>query len=373
MVNCGAMGWSRCPNPRGWGVLGLSLAGCIPAGSFACAEDGECGPQGRCEAVGYCSVPDRNCASGRAYSRYSPRDLAQSCVDEVAGGSSGAAEATGTTEDPDATLGSDSDPAGQTSTSGAASSEASSGDDGLVSDCLAPGRDPAPPVLLYDFCEGMGASVQSITEATFPLEFENGALGDGFEWVEDGLLLNGDTFDATTALRSFEPVFDRLDACIESGEVTVEVWATPLSDSQGGPTGIVAIGTPEPNRPGTNVAISMNPQWKDSGYVAVVSTSESSEVSMPWLGTPLLRPNHLVLVHEAAGVDRLYLDGEEIVMQAHPGDLSSWNPNYDLVLGNKPNYDVRNWQGTYHLVAIYCEALSPSQVMTNFDAGHRPG
>ncbi|MBC8069738.1 MAG: hypothetical protein IAG13_15480 [Deltaproteobacteria bacterium] len=226
------------------------------------------------------------------------------------------------------------------------------------------------PILLYDFCEGAGTSVESITDVKFELLFENGTLGDGFDWVDDGLLLDGHITEAHTALRSYEHAFERFEACRDGGRLTLEVWATPRIDSQGGPTGIAVLGPPPGVADSPNFGLFMNPEWAEPGYVAALRTSTGNG-NMSWHGTPYLQPNHLVLVHDL-GLDSLYLDGEVIATEPHDGDLSSWNPNHDLVLGNRSDNDVRNWQGTYHLVAVYCEALTSAQVMTNFAAGHRP-
>lgn len=336
-------------------------ASCISTGAFVCNQDVECGADGICEESGYCSSLDADCPSGRRWSRYSPSDLAERCVDD---------------ESTDTTAASTSGSMATTTDGGESSSgppireteDGSSEDSGPTSACVPDGRDAIQPVLLYDFCEGQGTSVESITEVKLELVFENGSIGDGFQWVDDGLLLDGDTTEAHTALRSFEPTFERLEGCRRSGEFTLEVWATPLQDSQGGPTGIVTIG--DPVDPEVDAGVFMNPEWEDPGYVATLRTTDG-ESRMEWLGTPYLQPNHLVLVREA-GSTTLYLDGDVLMTTPQAGDLSGWNPNFDVVLGNLSYYDVRNWQGTYHLVAIYCEALTPAQILANYGAGHRP-
>ena len=359
-------------------MIGLALAAglgsgasCIPIGAFACSQDNECGPDGFCEESGYCSALDEACASGRRWSRYAPSDIAGRCVQEgdteleSSGGAATTATAGESTAGP---------PTGGSTGGGEPVRETSSGDGsgtdtGIASACLPPGRDPTEPVLLYDFCEGQGMSVESITDVKLELVFENGTIGDGFAWVQGGLLLDGDPIDAHTALRSFEPTFARLESCRDGGEVTLEVWATPLEDSQGGPTGIVTLG-PAQNGADPDLGLFMNPEWSQPGYVAALRTTDAY-LRMEWPGTPYLQPNHLVLVHEA-GTSTLYLDGEILLTEPHAGDLSGWNPNYDLVVGNLSSYDVRNWRGTFHLVALYCEALDPAQVLANYEAGHRP-
>jgi cysteine-rich repeat protein len=57
----------------------LALA-CIPAGTYACADDAACGA-GTCEVTGFCSRPDRACPSGRRYSDLAGDGLADRCVD----------------------------------------------------------------------------------------------------------------------------------------------------------------------------------------------------------------------------------------------------------------------------------------------------
>ena len=56
-------------------------AGCLRATAFRCERDAECGAAGACEATGYCSVANGQCAgTGRAYSDTAGPDLANTCV-----------------------------------------------------------------------------------------------------------------------------------------------------------------------------------------------------------------------------------------------------------------------------------------------------
>lgn len=361
-------------------TAGAAAAACIPVGVFACTEDAECGAQGSCEPEGYCAGPDEGCDSGRRWSRYAPEAFAGRCVTPggTTDGSSSGSLATslesdsGGTTTITTTLGSASLDGGSGSTA-SSSSSGEGGTTGSTSACVADGRAAVMPLLLYDFCEGEGTSVSSIVGDPFPLDFEDagapGVLGQGFTWVADGLALDGDWQAAHTGLRSREPVFERFGDCRDGGEMTVEVWATPAEDSQGGPTGIVTFGAP-PDGPQIDFAVAMNPDWTVKGYVAMLHTSDAM-IELDWYDIPMLRPTHLVLVHRA-GETSLFIDAELGATSSATGDLSVWNPNYDLVFGNFSNYDVRNWRGTLHLVAIYCEALTPEAITANFDAGPRP-
>jgi hypothetical protein len=69
-----------------WLVLPLALsAGCLRRTEFKCATNAECGPNGTCEAVGYCSFPDGDCQRfGESAGPY-----AGQCVGEQPGSDAG--------------------------------------------------------------------------------------------------------------------------------------------------------------------------------------------------------------------------------------------------------------------------------------------
>lgn len=62
----------------------LACAGsCLPTPVFDCGSDEQCGDLGelaRCEPVGYCSVPDNRCMSGRRYHEFAGDGLASQCT-----------------------------------------------------------------------------------------------------------------------------------------------------------------------------------------------------------------------------------------------------------------------------------------------------
>jgi len=64
----------------------LAGAGCLRKTEFRCSDDSACGAAGRCEATGFCSFVDGECASGRRY-------------DDSAGALAGACTSGGTTGD----------------------------------------------------------------------------------------------------------------------------------------------------------------------------------------------------------------------------------------------------------------------------------
>ncbi|MEM6991529.1 MAG: LamG domain-containing protein [Myxococcota bacterium] len=130
-------------------------ASCARPTPFVCATDSQCegaDGRGRCEADGFCSVPDASCESGHRYSALSGPDHAGLCVAAVAGDSTGTAPggsstdigggtATGTTSGPsvDVTGGSGSD---TLTTSGTSSTRGTTRGDPSTGSTTGGGLDP---------------------------------------------------------------------------------------------------------------------------------------------------------------------------------------------------------------------------------------
>ncbi|NTV63881.1 MAG: hypothetical protein HGA65_10140, partial [Oscillochloris sp.] len=72
--------------------------------------------------------------------------------------------------------------------------------------------------------------------------------------------------------------------------------------------------------------------------------------------------------HDAAGVERLYINGVEQASQRGAGDFRSWDAGYRLALANVLGTN-RSWLGSYHHLAISSRALSAAQVGAHYQAG----
>ncbi len=79
------------------------------------------------------------------------------------------------------------------------------------------------------------------------------------------------------------------------------------------------------------------------------------------------KKTHVVYTRAANGQARLYIDGEEAKATEISGDLSAWDAQLRLALGNEFVGD-RSWLGDYHDVAIYNRALKTSEVEDHFSA-----
>jgi hypothetical protein len=65
---------------------------------------------------------------------------------------------------------------------------------------------------------------------------------------------------------------------------------------------------------------------------------------------------------------RLYIDGIVVAESNIPGDLSTWNPRFPLLLGNETTGEYP-WLGQIFLVAVYDRFLSWEEVRQNQRAG----
>lgn len=361
-----------------------SALACIPIGQFDCSDAADCGPSGQCEPDGFCSLPDEACESTRRYTRYAPDGIRDACTEAPSPAPGGTEASTSTSADASTTLpqNTTSDDDGSSTstgapTSGTESGSSSTGDDDPLSPCVAPGRASAAPLLLYDFCEGKGGVVSSVTDNPYPLRFTtNVPNATQAQWVSDGMYI--DDIDAPLdggALIADDPLFELIDDCRSSGAFTAESWTTPFGTGRG-PMWMLDLRVM--GEQSSTFHLHENLTFMEKGYTAgLVTAGDAGSATTTWAGIPFNRPNHVVFVRDASGTDTLYLDGEMVETTAHAGDLSEWDPNMSLTIAGQPSAlgarsGQRYWIGTLHMVAFYCTALTAEDVALNFAAGHRP-
>jgi hypothetical protein len=79
---------------------------------------------------------------------------------------------------------------------------------------------------------------------------------------------------------------------------------------------------------------------------------------------------HVVMTFSPVEGRRIYVNGlytGDVDAQGG-GSLSDWDDTFALVLGNETSTN-RQWEGVMRMVAIHNRALSPTQIMQNFEAG----
>ena len=81
-----------------------------------------------------------------------------------------------------------------------------------------------------------------------------------------------------------------------------------------------------------------------------------------------LKLRHIVFTRDSAGRARIYIDGTIVAEAIIPGDFSTWNPRFPLLIGNETTGEYP-WLGEIFLMAIYDRALTNTEIKTNLDAG----
>jgi uncharacterized protein YjdB len=82
---------------------------------------------------------------------------------------------------------------------------------------------------------------------------------------------------------------------------------------------------------------------------------------------------HVVYTRNAAGAEKIYINGIEAISGVKTGNFSSWSNDFIFLLANEWGTSPRVWLGDYYLVAVFNRALSPSEVQGNFNAGYFAG
>ncbi|MCB0762332.1 MAG: LamG domain-containing protein [Flavobacteriales bacterium] len=214
-------------------------------------------------------------------------------------------------------------------------------------------------LVLYNFGEGNGVYVHDISGVGTPLTMKI-LDGSSTNWLPGG----GLEITAPSLVQSFAQADKVYEACTQSNAISMECWVIPDNNNQSGPARIMTVSYGSSNR---NCMLGQN----GNKYAARVRTTQTNDN-----GTPTTNANglsaqlqHVVYTRNAAGVEKCYINGVEVVSDTRSGNFSNWDIDYKLAFANEINGDSP-WLGTLHLAAMYSEALSAEQVQQNYNAGH---
>jgi len=227
--------------------------------------------------------------------------------------------------------------------------------------------------VLYTFQEESGKTIKDVSGTGNPLDLTI-ANESTVTRLEAGAL----RIDQPTVIKSNKRAKKLIQASQQSNELTVEAWVETSDPNLTGPARIVTLSRNTRQRAFTLGQEAWKfPDFEDNYYhLARLNTTETNENGLPALELDETPYNfdlstgiqHLVFTREASGRVRLYIDGTWAVTSDREGNFSSWRNDYHLALANEIGGE-RPWLGTYHLVAIYSQALTPSQVLQNYKAG----
>lgn len=227
-------------------------------------------------------------------------------------------------------------------------------------------RDAAGLQALYDFDQNGGGVVFDVKADGIPFDLD---IPDttAIAWTGGGLELV-----SATTLASLVPVTALTDACVASGEITIEAWIQTAALDQNGPARMVTISQDAQAR---NVTLGQGlPGGSSDQYVARFRTTTTDLNGLPTVatgdGTVSETLDHCVLTRDVGGNLNLYVNGDLLQQAPRGGDLSNWNPGYRLAVGGEPDpVSPRNWLGEFRLVAVYSRALTPTEVMQHYSLG----
>ncbi|MEN8005744.1 MAG: LamG-like jellyroll fold domain-containing protein [Candidatus Krumholzibacteriota bacterium] len=240
--------------------------------------------------------------------------------------------------------------------------------DEAVLTVLVPGsRATAGQVVLYDFNEGGGNTVNDLSGVGTPADLvidDPGAVG----WLAGALSVNGSTVIGTAGAST-----KLIDAVTATNEITIEAWIKPANLTQNGPARIVTL---SPDTGTRNFTLGQGVYGEASDVYEVRLRSTTTDLNgkpalATLVGTLTTELSHVVFTRNSAGLTRIFVDGVERVNGQTTGDFSNWDGSYRLGVANELTGD-RPWLGELHLVALFDRSLPLEDILQNYAAGSEP-
>jgi hypothetical protein len=217
-------------------------------------------------------------------------------------------------------------------------------------------------IALYMFQTGTG----NIAYDTSGVEPELDLTLDGnVTWVQGWGINIGAGGKAQASTTASSKLYDMITS---TGEFSIEAWINPNNQSQQNAYIVSYSGGPNAR----NMTLAQNAFQ----YEGLVRSSVTNTNGMPPLAT---NPNnevaqaalqHVVLTYDPVNGRKLYVNGVFTgdVDANGGGSLANWDNTFALVLGSETS-GSNGWYGVIQMLAIHNRALTPAQVMQNFNAG----
>jgi hypothetical protein len=153
-----------------------------------------------------------------------------------------------------------------------------------------------------------------------------------------------------------------------TGEFSIEAWVNPANQAQQNAYIVSYSGGPNAR----NMTLAQNAFQ----YEGLVRSSVTDTNGMPPLATNANNEvaqaalQHVVLTYDPVNGRKLYVNGVFTgdVDTKGGGTLANWDSTFALVLGSETS-GSNAWQGVIQMLAIHNRALTPAQVLQNFNAG----
>ena len=232
--------------------------------------------------------------------------------------------------------------------------------DGIVAS--SGGRYEGNLIALYEFKTGNGATTFDTSGIEPSL---NLTLSGDYNWVGGwGIqFIDGKAQGSTTASAKLR------DLILATGEFSIEAWVAPGNVTQDGPARIIAY-SGDSGR--TNFVLGQTLY----DYDALLRSDQTGESGEPRLSTPAADEvlqatlQHVVYNYDPVNGRQIFVNG---TLASDPdgtpgGLLNDWDDTFAFALGSEVDNDNR-WAGTIRMVALHNRALTPAQIVQNFDVG----
>ncbi len=210
-------------------------------------------------------------------------------------------------------------------------------------------------VALYSFNEASGATIKDRTSSPLNLNIKN--VG------RTTRVPSGVRIDQSTVINTAGGANKINNGVRSSNEITVEMWLEPADIAQ---TDAMLFGL-SANNNARNIGMFQN-GVDLSSYLRSTATNTKGEPPTTATGALQQAMMHVVFTRDAAGVSKLFIDGNEVAADTVGGDLGNWISSHRLHLGAERDLSG-SWLGTYYMLAVYDRALTQNEVVQNFAFG----
>ncbi len=227
--------------------------------------------------------------------------------------------------------------------------------DGLIDEDYRPidasGRSVDGLVAYFPFSEGTGSVAMDRSAYGQPLALE---FSSEVSWLgsTNGIQCAGG------GAQTIEAAAKLSEALMDTHRMTYETWVVPANLTQDGPTRMGTSGASSSEQQnfilgqsGAAVEMRLNVNWRKT-----LRTGDILET----------RLTHLVATYDGEFM-RIYMDGELVAEKAQTGALTL-NTGFPVSVCNEGTVN-RDYHGIVRMVAWYNRALTPAEIVGNFNAG----
>jgi len=218
-------------------------------------------------------------------------------------------------------------------------------------------------IAFYEFKEGVGNVAHDTSGVAPALDL---IISEG-TWVGgQGLKFTNGIAQATP--EASRKLFNEIARTpTATNEFTVEAWVIPENLTQEDARLVTYSGDTR-RRDFTLQQNIYNYEFRTRGAQGTGQNGTPAAVTDP--NEQIVKTNlqHVVATFDQTTGRRIFVNGNIAVFNSDPGLLSSWSNAHTFAVGNE-NTNNRPFSGIIKLVAVYKRALSPVEVMKNFEAG----